>query len=80
MVKNKKTSLNPNKCKILIIKKNKLRPIDLLINNILIPTFKVCKDLGIYISENLTWNIHINYLYKVTQISSYQILKSIKTN
>ena len=50
MAKNKKLDLNPKKCKILIFKKNKpFDPIDLLINNTKIPTFKCLKDLGIYI-------------------------------
>ena len=62
--KTRKLDLNPNKCKILTIKKNKpFDPIDLLINNTKIPTVKVFKDLGIYIAENLNWNEHLNYLY-----------------
>ena len=79
-LKARKLDLNPNKCQILTINKNKPCPIDLLINNTKIPTVKVFKDLGIYISENLKWNEHVNYLYKVASISSYQILKSFKTN
>ena len=43
MAKNKKLDLNPMKCKILAIKKNK--PFDLLIINTKIST--VFKDLGI---------------------------------
>ena len=72
-LKTRKLYLNPNKHKILTINKNKLCPIDLFINNTKIPTVKVFKDLGIYISENLKLNVHIYYLYKVVQISSYQI-------
>ena len=60
------------------LKKNKL--IDLLINNIKITTVKVFKDLGIYIFRNSKWNEHINYLYNVAQVSSYQISKFFKTN
>ena len=52
--------------------------IDLLINNTKIPTVKVFKDLGIYITENFKWNEHIIYLINVTQVSSYQISKSLK--
>ena len=83
MAKNKKTRTrrNTSKCKILTTKKNKpLDPINLLINNTKIPTVKVFKDLGIYISEILKWNEHINYLYNVAKVSSNQISKSFKTN
>ena len=50
LLKTRKLDLNPKKCKILTTKKNKpFDPIDLLINNTMIPTLKVFKDLGIYI-------------------------------
>ena len=76
-LKTRKLDLNPNKHKILTIKKNKLFDlIALLIKNTKIPTVKVFKDLGIYISENLKWNEQINYLYKVAQILFY--LSNIK--
>ena len=69
MAKNKKLDLNPKKCKILIFKKNKpFDPIDLLINNTKIPTFKCLKDLRMYMYENLEWNEHINYLYNAVQV------------
>ena len=79
-MKTRKLNLNPSKCKILTIDKKKSSPTDLLINNTKLPKVKVFKDLGIYISENLKWNEHINYLYKVAQTSCYQISKSFKTN
>ena len=44
------------------------------------PTVKVFKDLGIYIFNNLKWNEHINHLYNVAHVSSYQKLKSFNTN
>ena len=73
-LKKKKLDLNPNKFKILTIKKIKpLDPIDLLISETKSPTVKVFKDLEIYISENLKWNEHIKYLYKFAPISSYLI-------
>ena len=49
-------------------------------NNTRIPSVKVFKDLGTYIFKILKWNEHINYLYKVAQLSSYQKSKSFKTN
>ena len=38
------------------------------------------KYLGIYLPENLKWNEHVNNLYKITQNSSCQILKSFITS
>ena len=49
-----------------------------LINNTKVPTLKGFKDLRINISESLKWSEHINYLYNVAQVSSYQILKVLK--
>ena len=79
-LKTRKLDLNPKKCQVLTINKNKPSPINLLINKTKIPAVKYFKDLGIYISENLKWNEHVNYLYKIAQNSSYQILKSFKTS
>ena len=79
-LKTRKLNLNPSKCKILTINKKESSPTDLLINNIKLPEIKVFKDLGIYISKDLKWNEHINYLYKIAKTTCYQILKSFKTN
>ena len=51
-----------------------------LINNKKLPSVTIFKDLEIYISENLKWNDHINYIYNIASVSSYQALKSFKTN
>ena len=82
LLKSRKLDLNPTKCKFLTIKKNKsFETTDVFINITKIPTFKVFKNLGINISENLKWNEHINYLYYVAQVSSYQLSKIyFKTN
>ena len=78
-IKTRKLDLNPTKCKILRIKKNKpFNPIDLIITKI--PTVKVFKDLGIYISASLKSNGHINYLCNVLRVSIYQTSKSFKTS
>ena len=37
------------------------------------------KDLGIFISGNLKWNLHINYMYCSASILSFQILKSFRS-
>ena len=80
MAKNKKTWFKSKKCQVLTINKNKPFSINLLINKTKIPAVKFFKDLGKHISENLKWNKHISYLYKIAQNSSYQILKSFKTS
>ena len=38
------------------------------------------KYLGIYLPENLKWNEHVNYLYKIAQNSFYETLISFKTS
>ena len=40
-------------------------PINILINKTKIPAVKFLKDSGIYISKNLKYNEHVNYLYKI---------------
>ena len=37
------------------------------------------KDLGIHISSDLKWSHHINYLFRIGSVTSYQILKSFKS-
>ena len=39
----------------------------------------VAKDLGIYITQDLKWEYHINHLFKVGSQISYQIKRSFKT-
>ena len=73
-LKTRKLGLNLKKCQVLTISKNKRFPINLLINKTKIPAVIFFKDLGIHISENLKWNEHVNYLYKIAQNSFYQIL------
>ena len=53
-------------------------PINLLINKNKIPAVIFFKDLGIYKSENLKWNEHVNYLYKIAQIHLIKYLKVLK--
>ena len=41
---------------------------------------KLCfKDLGIFISESLDWDTHIDTIYHKAAVKSYQILKTMKT-
>ena len=79
-LKERKLDLNPSKCQVLNIQKSTscITP-DFRINNITLPSTKVFKDLGIFIDENLKWNHHINYVYKIASTISYQVLKSFKS-
>ena len=74
-------SLAPEKCVILdISKKNCNHPESTfqLGSNILTHCHEV-KDLGIYFSSNLSFDYHINHIYKQAAARSYQILKCTKT-
>ena len=46
------------------------------INNVILPKTEVFKELRTFISGNLKWNHHINYIYRTASILSFQILKS----
>ena len=76
-LKERKLNLNPSKCHVLNIYTSTCIPIfDFKINNVILPKTEVFKDLGIFISGNLKWNHHINYIYRTASILSFQILKS----
>ena len=62
----RKLDLNPTK----------FVPVVLLINKTEIPRVEVFKDLELFISENLNWNKHINYLITSTSL----ILSNIKVS
>ena len=68
------------KSQVLKINKSKPFPVNCFINKTRIPTVKFLKDLEIYISENIIWNEHVNYLYKIAQNSFYQKLKCFITS
>ena len=52
---------------------------DFRINGVVIENKPYTKDLGIYITENLKWSHHINFITKKASVSAYQILKSFRT-
>lgn len=60
-------------------KKSNISTFDFKINNTNLSSIKVFKDLGIFIAENLKWNHHINYLYRIASTTSFQVLKSFKS-
>ena len=49
------------------------------INNSVIESKPLIKDLGIYISKNLKWASHINYICRNASFCSYQLMKCLKT-
>ena len=55
-------------------KKPNISTFDFKINNTNLSSTKVFKDLGIFIAENLKWNHHINYLYRIASTTSFQVL------
>ena len=69
MAKSKK-KLNLNKCQILNIRKIPL------ISKLITLNYPQLQ----HISKYFKWNDHINYVYKTASVSSYQVLKSFKTN
>ena len=76
-LKERRLNLNPSKCQVLNIHRSTPIPtFDFKINNVILPKTEVFKDLGIFISNNLKWNHHINYIYRTASILSFQILKS----
>lgn len=51
----------------------------LYLNGTSISAKSAIKDLGVYISDDLKWTSHINFIYKNASLSSFQILKAFKT-
>ena len=48
-------------------------------NNIILSSTKVIKDLKIFIAKNFEWNHQINYLYRIAATTSFKDLKSFKS-
>ena len=71
----RKLKLNPNKCQVPNIHKNKSNSTDFKINSIKLPSIKVFKDLGIYIAKNTKLNNHIIYVYTNLSTKPCQVLK-----
>ena len=71
--------LAPNKCFSLHLGKSNLSNPSFSFGNTLISSRPSIKDLGIFVSNNLKWSTHINYIYRNAMNSSYHILKFTKT-
>ena len=75
MLKERKLDLNPSKFQVLNFKRNTSSTTpDFRTNNISLPSTKVFEHHGIFIAENLKWNYHINYVYEIASIISFQVL------
>ena len=72
--------LAPQKCVILKIKKSAiLDNSEFTIHNHLVNENSQVKDLGVYISQNLTWSPHIDHICHSAAVTSYQLRKIIKS-
>ena len=49
------------------------------LNDTCISSKSSIKDLGVYISDDLKWTSHVNFIYKNASLSSFQILNAFKT-
>ena len=80
-LKEKQLTLAPHKCTILSIRKPSLEAQmpPFFIEKMQITSSSIVKDLGVFISSDLKWSEHINYLYKSASLTSYQIFKTFKT-
>ena len=69
-----------HKCHILKINKPNIpNHSQLTIAEKLIPSKPAIKDLGIYISHDLRWATHVDYIYNNASQYSYQILKTFRS-
>ena len=71
-------SLAPEKCEQLTICK-KSAPFDIYLENTLLKKATAVKDLGIYISSDLTWKLQVNTISRKAFQRSYHIMKSFST-
>ena len=68
-----------HKCLHLQISSSSSQPSDFYLNNSKISQCAIMKDLGVFISHDLKWAHHVNHLFKIGSLTSYQILKSFKS-
>ena len=74
-------NLAPHKCFSLQIAKPSYQSTSthFHLDQTLISSSTLVKDLGIFISSDLTWSHHINHIFKNASATSYIILKTFKT-
>ena len=79
-LENRQLKLAPHKCFSLAVSKNKADiSKSISINDTKLSTTTFIKDLGVYISHDLKWTHHVNYIYRNASVCSYQLYKSVKT-
>ena len=80
-LKSRQLQLASEKCFLLkITKERNIAPrYNYNINNHYFSSEPYAKDLGVYISQDLKWNHHVNYLSRIGSATSYHIRKSFKT-
>lgn len=79
--RNHQLNLAPHKCSIIHLKKSSLssNPTQIFIDNNKINSVHKVKDLGIFISEDLQWSNHVNFVFGKASAISYQIRKLFKS-
>ena len=77
---NHKLKLANHKCHILNIRKQHVsNHSQFTIENDTVQSKPAIKDLGVYVSHDLKWASHINYVYNNAAQYSYQILKTFRS-
>ena len=77
---NHKLKLANHKCHILNIRKQHVSDhSQFTIENDTVQSKPAIKDLGVYVSHDLKWASHINYVYNNAAQYSYQILKTFRS-
>ena len=72
--------LAPHKCFILKTKKKTVHDgSQFWIGDHPVDECPAVKDLGIYVSQDMDWSIHINHICHNASVKSYQLLKSIRS-
>jgi hypothetical protein len=79
-----KLNLAPHKCFVLPIGKRKVQcalsnQSNFTINSTDIPFADSAKDLGVHVSKDLKWEIHIKNIVRQASFTSYQVLKSFRS-
>ena len=77
-------NLAPHKCFVLPISKSKSNSqnndhIEFTIDSTVLPFSSFAKDLGVCISSDLKWEIHIKRIVQQASFTSYQIIKSFRS-
>ena len=78
-LEDRQLKLAPNKCYSLHVGKPTVSNPTFSFHGTSISSVTTIKDLGIYVSDNLKWTSHINYIYRNASNCSYHILKFTRT-